>query len=280
MIMSIVFNADEHSYKSINSSDNISWISVTTLISHLKKSFDAKKVSEQVSKKKNSKWFGLEPATIQKIWKSEADRAINLGTYYHNQREADLCSLASIERDGITVPVYKPVDLVDGAKFAPSQKLDPGVYPEHMVYLKSAGLCGQSDLVEVVNGRVNIIDYKTNKEIKTESYKNWDGVSEKMKEPVETLDDCNYNHYALQLSLYMYIILKHNPKLQPGKIFVHHIKFEEENKDDNGYPVTKYDHNGDPVVKEVIPLVIPYLYDEVIAVISYLKEGLINIKKK
>jgi hypothetical protein len=280
MIMSIVFNADEHSYKSINSSDNISWISVTTLISHLKKSFDAKKVSETVSKKKNSKWFGLDPKTIQDIWKAEADRAINLGTYYHNQREADLCSLASIERDGITVPVYKPVDLVDGAKFAPSQKLDPGVYPEHMVYLKSAGLCGQSDLVEVVNGRVNIIDYKTNKEIKTESYKNWDGVSEKMKEPVETLDDCNYNHYALQLSLYMYIILKHNPKLQPGKIFVHHIKFEEENKDDNGYPVTKYDHNGDPVVKEVIPLVIPYLYDEVIAVISYLKEGLINIKKK
>ena len=58
------------------------------------------------------------------------------------------------------------------------------------------------------------------------------------------------------------------------------IKFEEESKDDNGYPVTKYNHNGDPLVKEVIPLVVPYLYDEVIAVISHLKEGLITIKKK
>jgi ATP-dependent exoDNAse (exonuclease V) beta subunit len=280
MIMSIVFNADEHSYKSINSSDNISWISVTTLISHLKKSFDAKTVSDRVSKSKRSKWYGLKPKEIEAIWKNESDRAMNLGTYYHNQREADLCSLASIEREGVTVPIFKPVELVNGAKFAPSQKLDPGVYPEHMVYLKSAGLCGQSDLVEVVNGRVNIIDYKTNKEIKTESYKNWDGVSEKMLSPIDHLDDCNFLHYALQLSIYMYIILKHNPKLLPGKIYIHHIVFEENGKDTNGYPITKYDHNGDPVVKEVIPLLMPYLYDEVIAIISYLKEGLINIKKK
>ena len=278
--MSIVFNADDHSYKSVDASDNISWISVTTLISCLKKSFDPKKVSESVSKKKNSKWFGMDPKEIQQIWKAEADRAITLGTYYHNQREADLCSLSSIEREGITVPVFKPVEIKDGAKYAPLQKLDPGVYPEHMVYLKSAGLCGQSDLVEVVNGRVNIIDYKTNKEIKMESFKNWEGMSDKMLAPVDSLDDCNFNHYALQLSIYMYIILKHNPKLQPGKIFIHHIVFEEESKDENGYPVTKYDHNGDPVVKEVIPIPVPYLYDEVIAVISYLKDGLINIKKK
>jgi hypothetical protein len=95
--MSIVFNADEHSYKSINSSDNISWVSVTTLVSFLKKSFDSKKVAESVTKKKNSKWFGLDPLEIQEIWKNESNRAMALGTYYHNQREADLCSLASIE---------------------------------------------------------------------------------------------------------------------------------------------------------------------------------------
>jgi hypothetical protein len=248
--------------------------------SFLKKSFDSKKVAESVTKKKNSKWFGLDPLEIQEIWKNESNRAMALGTYYHNQREADLCSLASIEREGTTVPIFKPVELVNGAKFAPSQKLDPGVYPEHMVYLKSAGLCGQSDLVEVVNGRVNIIDYKTNKEIKMESYKNWEGVSDKMLSPIDHLDDCNFSHYALQLSIYMYIILKHNPKLLPGKIFIHHITFEENGKDTNGYPLTKYDHNGDPVVKEVIPIVIPYLYDEVIAIISNLKEGLIKIKNK
>ena len=52
-------------------------------------------------------------------------------------------------------------------KKAPDQKLADGIYPEHMTYLKSASLCGQADRIEVINGKVNIYDYKTNKEIYT-----------------------------------------------------------------------------------------------------------------
>jgi ATP-dependent exoDNAse (exonuclease V) beta subunit len=278
--MSIVFNADDHSYVSVDPNDQIKWTSVTTLISSLKKPFDAKKVAERVSRNKKSKWYGVEPKLIVQIWDNEATRATTLGTFYHNQRESDLCSFASIEREGVTVPVFKPYEGENGLKIAPLQKLDPGVYPEHMVYLKSAGLCGQSDLVEVVNGRVNIIDYKTNKEIKTESFKNWEGMSEKMLEPVQHLDDCNFNHYALQLSVYMYIILKHNPKLQAGKIFIHHITFEVDGEDQYGYPISKLDVNGEPIVKEVIQMPVPYLYDEVISIINFMKEFPHLIKKK
>ena len=271
--MSIRFNAKDHSYISIDASEKINWISVTTLISHFKKSFDAKTVALKVTKNKKSKWFGLDPKTIEEIWNNESDRATTLGTYYHNQREYDLCSLASIEREGITIPVFNPSGETDGIRVAPLQKLDPGVYPEHMVYLKSKGLCGQSDLVEIVNGRVNIIDYKTNKEIKKESFKNWEGLSEKLKDPIKHLDDCNYNHYALQLSFYMYIILKHNSKLLPGKIFIHHVVFEEEGRDEFDYPITKYNHNNDPVVKEVIQIPMPYLYDEVISILNYIEDN-------
>jgi hypothetical protein len=149
-----------------------------------------------------------------------------------------------------------------------------------MVYLKSIGICGQSDLVEVVNGRVHIIDYKTNKEIKTESFKNWEGVSSKLLFPVDHLDDCNYNHYALQLSIYMYIILKHNPKLSAGDIYIHHVSFEEEDKDEFGYPITKYSSNGDPIVKEVIAMKMPYLKEEVINIINWLHDNRDKIKKK
>jgi len=275
----IVFNANDHSYKSIDD-NNIDWISVTTLVSHFKKPFDAKKTAEKVTKNKNSKWFGIDPVLIQQIWTNEGDRSTTLGTWYHNQRESDLCSLASIEREGITVPVFKPTELKDGVKIAPVQKLEPGVYPEHMVYLRSAGICGQSDLVEVVNGKVNIIDYKTNKEIKKESYVNWEGVSDKMAPPIDNLDDCNFYHYALQLSIYMYIILKHNPKLKPGRIIIHHVVFQVEREDNWGYPVTKLDENGDPVLKEVIPIAVPYLIDEVLAIIHYLSDNRHKIKKK
>ena len=276
--MSIVFNAAEHSYKSINNTEAISWTSVTTLISSLKKPFDAKAVAARVTKNKRSKWYGISQKTILEIWQNEADRATSLGTYYHNQREADLCSFASIEREGITVPIFKPYEEPNGLKIAPLQKLDPGVYPEHMVYLKSTGICGQSDLVEVVNGRVNIIDYKTNKEIKTEGFTNWEGISEKMLDPISHLDDCNFNHYALQLSIYMYIILKHNPKLQPGKIFIHHITFEQDGEDKYGYPIAKKDSDGNPIVKQVIPILVPYLVDEVISILHYIKDHL--VKKK
>ena len=276
----IIFNANDHSYKSLDG-EAIDWISVTTLVSHFKKPFDAKKIAEKVSKNKRSKWYGIEPKKIQQIWEAEADRAVTLGTYYHNQREEDLCALASIEREGKTVPIIAPVPLTEsGIKMAPSQKLEEGVYPEHMVYLKSTGICGQSDLVEVVNGKVNIIDYKTNKEIKTESFVNWEGASDKMMFPIDNLDDCNFNHYAIQLSIYMYMILKHNPKLKPGRIFIHHVTFEVESEDEFGYPIVKRDHAGEPVVKEVIPMAVPYLLDEVVALMHYIKENGIKIKKK
>ena len=275
----IVFNADDHSYRSIDDS-NIDWISVTTLVSHFKKPFDAKKIAEKVSKKKNSKWYGIEPKLIQQIWNGESERSTTLGTWYHNQREVDLCSFASMEREGVTVPVFRPSEVKEGVKVAPTQKLEPGVYPEHMVYLRSAGICGQSDLVEVVNGKVNIIDYKTNKKIDTESYVDWEGKSEKMTPPLDLLDDCNFNHYALQLSIYMYIILKHNPKLKPGKIFIHHVTFEIEAEDDWGYPITKKDDNGEPILKEVKPILVPYLIDEVIAIFHYLHDNRNKIKKK
>ena len=277
--MSIIFNASDHSYRSIEDT-GIEWISVTTLVSHFKKPFDAKAVAQKVSKNKKSKWAGVDPQTIQDIWNNESTRSTTLGSWYHNQREDDLCALASMEREGVTVPVFKPSEVKEGVKVAPLQKLEPGVYPEHMVYLRSVGLCGQSDLVEVVNGKVNIIDYKTNKEIKKESYVNWEGISEKMNHPVNNLDDCNFYHYALQLSIYMYIILKHNPKLKPGSIYIHHITFEVDREDQWGYPIAKLDNNGDPIVKEVIPMAIPYLVEEVHALIHYLHENKQNIKKK
>ena len=276
--MSIIFNAADHSYKSIDA-EGIDWISVTSLLSNFKKPFDAEKVAASVTKKSRSKWFGIPPEKILELWKAEADRATTLGTFYHNQREADLCSLSSIELEGIPIPVYKPLE--EGAlKKAPEQKLTDGIYPEHMVYLKSAGICGQSDLVEVVNSKVNIIDYKTNKEIKTESFKNWEGISDKMQHPVSHLDDCNFNHYALQLSINMYIILKHNRKLRPGKIYIHHVIFEVEGTDEYGYPITRYSSNGDPVVKEVVQMEVPYLADEVISIINWLYDNRDQIKKK
>ena len=269
--MAIVFKPETHSYTSIDPNENISWTSVTSVISKFKKPFDADAIAAKSAKSKKSKWYGMTPEAIKEAWKSESNRAMSLGTWYHAQRERDLLSCESISREDIVIPIFKPIE-IDGIKNAPDQKLGDGVYPEHMMYLKSAGLCGQADRVEIVNGKVNIYDYKTNKEIKATGYTNWEGITDKMLDPLSHLDDCNLNHYALQLSFYMYMIIKHNPKLKPGKMVIEHIVFKEAGKDAYDNRVVLYDQFGEPVVEKIVEYDVPYLKTEVINIINRLKE--------
>ena len=277
--MILRFTQQDHKYTSLKKEDEKDWISVTSFIGNFKQPFEADLIAEKSSRSKKSKWFGMSPLEIKNAWKSEAKRATDLGTWYHNCRERDICELETIERSGVTVPIVKPIE-IEGVKYSPDQKLTDGVYPEHMVYLKSAGLCGQSDLVEVVDGMVNITDYKTNKEIKVEGFTNWEGITTKMTKPVSHLDDCNLNHYSLQLSLYMYIILKHNPKLKPGLLTIHHILFEEVGKDKFGNPITALDSNGDPIVKDIIQYDLPYMKPEIMSLLHWLEDNRHKIKPK
>lgn len=275
--MILRFTAEAHKYTSIKKEDEKNWISVTSFIGNFKKPFDADTIAVKSAKNKKSKWYGMTPEDIKVAWKNEANRATSLGSWYHNCREKDICELETMERHGLTVPVIKPIE-IEGIKYSPDQKLSEGVYPEHLVYLKSAGLCGQSDLVEVINGHVHITDYKTNKEIKTEGYTNWQGVTQRMLPPISHLDDCNLNHYALQLSMYMYMILKHNPRLKPGIQMIHHIQFDTVGVDKFGNPITALDTNGDPVVRDIVQYELPYLKPEVISLLHWLEDNQAKLK--
>jgi hypothetical protein len=275
--MSILrFLPEKHKYISEDGTD---WLSVTSFISNFKQPFDADTIAAKSAKSRKSKWYGMTPEEIKAAWKAEANRATTLGTWYHNCRETDICSFENMERHGSTIQVFKPIE-IDGIKHSPTQKLTDGVYPEHMVYLKSAGICGQSDLVEVVNGVVHITDYKTNKEIKVEGYTNWEGVTQKMSPPVSHLDDCNLNHYTLQLSMYMFIILKHNPKLKPGNITIHHILFQEAGRDRFDNPISALDTSGNPIVTDVVQYDLPYLKEEVTSLINWLTDNRHKLKPK
>ena len=268
--MTVIFRAQDHKYESLDPDERINWLSVTSFVSLFKQKFDPVAQSIKSSKNKKSKWYGVPPEEIQAQWAQEAERAISAGTIYHDQRESDIVSHDTIERAGRAIPIIRPIH-ENGVKKSPSQRLTEGIYPEHFVYLKSAGLCGQSDRVEVIKDTVDIIDYKTNKEIKTSSYKNWEGISQKMLGPCAHLDDCNFNHYSLQLSAYMYIILKHNPRYKPGKMMLHHVIFEKEGEDKYGNPINKKTKEGDFIVKTVVPYEVPYLKQEVISMIKWLE---------
>lgn len=269
--MSLIFKEEGHVYESIDPNEEIQWTSVTSLVGKFKPKFDTFGVSQKCSKNKKSKWYGIPADEIRAIWERETKRATDLGSFYHNQREEDLMSFDTFGVQGVDLPIIPP-KVQDGIKYAPVQKLVPGVYPEHFVYLKSAKICGQADYVDVVNGEINIMDYKTNKEIKERSFQNWEGVSSMLNSPMAHIEDCNLMHYTLQMSIYMYIMLKHNPRLKAGTLTLQHILFEREGSDEHGYPITKYSENGDPVVKEVVTYEVPYMKEEVLTMINWLKD--------
>lgn len=276
--MALTFQSKNHKYQSIDPSDSIEWLSATSFIKLFKQPFDAVSQSEKSSKNKRSKWYGMDPAVIRQHWTDESERAMSAGTFYHDQRESDILELESIERQGRAIPIIRPI-VQDGLKYAPEQRLTEGIYPEHFVYLKSAGICGQADRIEVVKDIVDVIDYKTNKKIEKESYKDWEGKYKMMTGPCAHLMDCNFNHYALQLSLYLYMILKHNPRYKPGKLVLHHIIFEKEGEDEFGNPLYKKNDKGEPMVKEVVPYELPYLKNEIRAMINWLHDNKDKIKK-
>ena len=157
--MSLIFEEAGHLYKSLDPNEEIKWKSVTEVVGKFKEQFDADAQSVKSSKNKRSKWFKIPPKKILEIWNNESKRATDLGTFYHNQRESDLTELDTLTIEGEELPVIPP-KIIDGLKYAPDQKLISGIYPEHFVYLKSAGICGQADYVEVINGKINVMDYR------------------------------------------------------------------------------------------------------------------------
>ena len=275
--MAVIFKEEGHIYESLDENldkDKIVWTSVTSFVGKFKPKFNAKAQAKKSGKNKRSKWYGMTQKEILDAWNNETQRAITLGNWYHNQREENICEFKTIERDGVNLPIIRPIIDQAGIKIAPDQKLKDGVYPEHFSYLKSLGLCGQADLVSIVNGKINILDYKTNKEIKEKGFTNWEGITSKMYNPISSLDDCNLQHYTLQLSLYAYIIKKHNPKLKIGKLQIQHVSFEKEGENEFGYPITKYNDQDEPIIKDIKMYDLPYLKDEIDSLIMWLKDNI------
>lgn len=272
----IRFTPHPHSYQSIDPAHSYDWIGITSLVHAFQPPFDPVAQSIKASRNSKSKWGGMDPGHIRDIWKKESDRSLSMGSWYHDKTETAI--LSSSHHDNLTV--IKPIT-AGKDRLAPDQHLENNtLYPEHLVYLQSHGICGQTDRVDVTNHHINIRDYKTSKVIKTEGFTNWEGISARMLEPLSHLDECNFVHYSLQMSLYLYMVLKHNPQFLPGKLTLEHVIFEQDSLDEYGYPVYKKDVNGDPVIKEVKPYSIAYLKSEVISILNFLNENRELIKQR
>lgn len=265
--MQLTFTDHDHRY---DSGDGTKWTSVSTLIHKYVPHFDAESQSVKSATNKKSKWYGMTPEDIRKAWDDENLRSRELGSWYHNKKEQELLSQPSVNG----LQIYPSTVHGDGTKISGSQQLAEGVYPEHLCYMVSAGICGQSDIVTIQDNTILVDDYKSNKEIRMKGYYDPKKQStQRMLAPISHMDDCEYTHYSLQLSMYAYIIHRHNPQYKVGKLTIHHIQFEQEGTNTHGYPIYKLDNNKEPIVKDIIALEVPYLRTEIEKIIAHHKEN-------
>lgn len=92
--------------------------------------------------------------------------------------------------DKILSPIYNYLD---------EQKFDK-FFIERKIYTE-VEIAGIFDFLGFRGEEIVLIDWKTCKKL-------WYSSKLKMHEPFSSLDDCNYNHYAIQLCLYKYILEK------------------------------------------------------------------------
>lgn len=209
------FNEQSHSY--FNDKGE-SYLGTTTLIKKFCKPFDRQKIAVKYAKKHKRK--------VQDVldeWSKINEEALKKGTHYHKIKEDELLSKENILLEEVEHKVHKPL-WKEGLKIHELKKLEPGVYPELIVWSDKYKIAGQADYVEITkSGYININDYKTSKEIKKQAYEKWDGSRDMMFFPLNNLEDCNFYHYSLQLNLYAFMIKQHNRNLKIGKLTIEHV---------------------------------------------------------
>lgn len=195
-------------------------ISTTGLIHQYTNDFDSEKISQQVANKR-----GVSQYEILEEWRIENLHSTIKGNFIHEFAQS-LWEGKEHEFDYSNVP--KEIDIErlknDVNKLIPQAINFYNDYKDMYeligceVFLGDEDFdeCGATDqiLYNKYTGGIAIIDYKTNKEIKRESYKH-----QKMLIPLHKYDDCNYMHYSIQLSGYKYKFEK-NTELKVDETFI------------------------------------------------------------
>jgi len=224
----VAYNDEYHIYRNLLLNTN--YTSVTTLIGKYEQHFDEEYWSrykaleyllpnfKQLKKSFPHSFMQLAEASlntkivdkrqeeIKKQWRDKRIKAARYGTIYHKKKEdKDRAKKEHIINDKVFKVATTNV----------LHELEDGIYPELLVYWDEYGLSGQVDRF-VKEGKFGIIrDYKTNEKLKFEN------KFQKMKAPLDYLDDCNMNHYYLQLNLYRTMIEKQNDILVTDMIIEH-----------------------------------------------------------
>ncbi len=135
---------------------------------------------------------------VKQAWKEKGEEAAKTGTRMHKYIELFFNGMEDTTVDGIDAEIlmFKNWLCALDKKYCPFRT-------EYVIYDEELGIAGTIDMLFKMEGNhVAIFDWKRSKEIK---YRN---KYERANSPLTHLEDCNYNHYCLQLNLYKYLLEK------------------------------------------------------------------------
>lgn len=152
--------------------------------------------------------------TIKSNWEQNRIESAENGTKLHEMLENSFYGKTEFDLSKYGCPQVKGNYSCIKGNY--QLNLENGIYPELLIsYISPEGLhvAGTADLVVKSGNDIDILDWKSSKEIKKKSYFNQiKKKSQMLKFPLNNLMDCNFYHYSLQLSLYGYMLQKINPE--------------------------------------------------------------------
>ena len=244
----------EESHKYFNVKDpTIQYTSVTTLIGKYEPEFDKEFVSRykalerlipapQWKKDKGGIWKahkipdeylevnGLSKEDVDAVqqdildeWAEINRQSCERGTKIHSKLENSFYDVGS----NITLKKFGIGGKFECKKNYNELDMEYGIYPEYLIYYDdpkiNLHIAGQIDLLVKNGNNIFIVDHKTNKKIDLKGFYNSSSRStEKLKYPLGTLDNCNYNVYQLQLSTYAWMLQKINPDFVIKDLILNH----------------------------------------------------------
>lgn len=207
----------------------------------------------------NENDFNIEKQAILDAWQSENNKSCERGTKIHAQLESSFYK----KKKNIDLAKYQVGGKFECVKDKTELDLDNGVYPEYLISWDSPSgklhVAGQIDVIAKKGNSIVILDWKTNKKLDLKGfYDSRTRKTTKMKCPLNSLEECNYSHYNLQLSTYAYMLTQKYPEFVIEDLVLVH-----------------FDHNDNMTIYHL-----PYLKTEVEKMLAfYEKQSILEDRK-
>lgn len=188
----IIFEEASHLY-SIKEQPDINFTSGTTFLHHFTPEFDRESISLKYAKKNK-----LNQSDVLQQWEDKAKTSRENGTAVHSFLEDMFYGKTVMFSKNEKVRSMQKI----GIQLFSELNSKYSMYEsEKIVADIDNKIAGMIDLICKKNDKIIIMDYKTNESIK------YDNKFQIMKFPLQKLQDCNFNHYTLQMNIYQNIMI-------------------------------------------------------------------------